>query len=57
MSANTAIDIVLASAPGFQSLLEAAKTEPTTLFDNRPTWDNQGSAFDNRPTWDNWNKK
>ncbi|WP_236240515.1 multiple cyclophane-containing RiPP AmcA [Streptomyces sp. CC228A] len=72
MSANTAPDataLVMDSAPGFTSLLEAAGaaalprwqnvlTPPLAAgFDNRPTWDNPTPAFDNRPSWDNWKNK
>ncbi|WP_328300042.1 hypothetical protein OG389_21190 [Streptomyces sp. NBC_00435] len=57
MLANTATDLVLDSAEGFQSLLEAAGSQIISTFDNRPTWDNPTPAFDNRPTWDDWSKK
>ncbi|MFE2167835.1 multiple cyclophane-containing RiPP AmcA [Streptomyces sp. NPDC059447] len=62
---NDATTLVMDSAPGFQSLLEAAGTSaaarwenfPTidnTEFDNNPTYSTQPlAAFDNRPTWDN----
>ncbi|MFF3098110.1 multiple cyclophane-containing RiPP AmcA [Streptomyces cyaneofuscatus] len=73
MSANVAPDataLVMDSAPGFASLLEAVGTmavarrenawtgqHVTGTFDNRPTWDNPTPTFDNRPTWDNWKNK
>ncbi|MFE3582259.1 multiple cyclophane-containing RiPP AmcA [Streptomyces vinaceus] len=68
MSAITAPDataLVMDSAEGFASLLEAAGTSPVhrwenfptfdnTEFDNKPTYSTQPlAAFDNRPTWDN----
>ncbi|MFD7015855.1 multiple cyclophane-containing RiPP AmcA [Streptomyces sp. NPDC059928] len=60
MSAPTAPDataLVMDSASGFQSLLEAVGTQALAKFDNRPTWDNPTPKFDNRPTWDDWSKK
>ena len=53
----TAADLVMNSAQGFQSLLDATSTRPLATFDNRPTWDNPTPVFDNRPTWDDWGKK
>ncbi|GAA2250198.1 hypothetical protein GCM10010232_42580 [Streptomyces amakusaensis] len=61
MSVNIAPDavaLVMESAPGFASLLEAAPAQHIAgTFDNQPTWDNPTPVFDNRPTWDNWKKK
>ncbi|MFE2326019.1 multiple cyclophane-containing RiPP AmcA [Streptomyces sp. NPDC059385] len=68
MSVNIAPDattLVMDSAEGFQSLLEAAGTQSlarwenfpsfdNSEFDNKPTYSTQPlAAFDNRPTWDN----
>ncbi|WP_405978899.1 multiple cyclophane-containing RiPP AmcA [Streptomyces sp. NBC_00158] len=70
MSAATAPDataLVMDSAPGFTSLLEAAGTSSVARWENawtNATWSNQptsqaahaqpfATAFDNRPTWDN----
>ncbi|MEW2417533.1 multiple cyclophane-containing RiPP AmcA [Streptomyces sp. NPDC046866] len=68
MLAHTPTDattLVMDSARGFESLLEAAGTAPVahwenfptfdnTEFDNKPTYSAQPlAAFDNRPTWDN----
>ncbi|MFB7355977.1 multiple cyclophane-containing RiPP AmcA [Streptomyces gardneri] len=68
MLAHTPTDattLVMDSAHGFESLLEAAGSQslptwgnsPTfdiTEFDNKPTYSAQPlAAFDNRPTWDN----
>lgn len=62
MSAHMVADastLVMDSAPGFTSLLEAAGTRAVARwenawsnsdFDNQPTY---ASGFDNRPTWDN----
>ncbi|MCX2180840.1 hypothetical protein KV205_09900 [Streptomyces sp. SKN60] len=57
MPPNTARELVMHSAEGFRSLLEAAGSQAVARFDNRPTWDNPTPTFDNRPTWDNWNQK
>lgn len=61
MSANIAPDataLVMDSAPGYTSLLEAAGAAAlSSTFDNQPTWDNPTPVFDNRPTWDNWKNK
>ncbi|AXE27139.1 hypothetical protein C0216_30315 [Streptomyces globosus] len=61
MSAHTAPDattLVMDSAPGFTSLLEAAGTAAIARWGN--TWSNadfenylSATTFDNRPTWDN----
>ncbi|MEU3598904.1 multiple cyclophane-containing RiPP AmcA [Streptomyces sp. NPDC006798] len=57
-TAPDAIGLVMNSAPGFASLLEAGPAPRNSgPFDNRPTWDNPTPVFDNRPTWDNWKKK
>ncbi|MFD9621862.1 multiple cyclophane-containing RiPP AmcA [Streptomyces virginiae] len=68
MSASTATDataLVMDSAPGFASLLEAAGSQEVARWENtwtNATWGNQPTsqtaqplvhAFDNRPTWDN----
>ncbi|MEV6731005.1 MULTISPECIES: multiple cyclophane-containing RiPP AmcA [unclassified Streptomyces] len=63
MSANTATDattLVMDSAPGFTSLLEAAGSQAVARWGNawsNADFDNQVTAatFDNRPTWDNPN--
>ncbi|MFE6101005.1 multiple cyclophane-containing RiPP AmcA [Streptomyces laurentii] len=57
MPPNTANELVMNSAQGFRSLLEAVRPHAVSTFDNRPTWDNPTPVFDNRPTWDNWSKK
>ncbi|MEU9000536.1 multiple cyclophane-containing RiPP AmcA [Streptomyces sp. NPDC048551] len=65
MSANTPADataLVMDSAEGFTSLLEAVGTAAVRRWENNwtnATWGNQRTgaqqlaAFDNRPTWDN----
>ncbi|MFJ5738289.1 hypothetical protein [Streptomyces microflavus] len=74
MSANVAPDataLVMDSAPGYASLLEAVGT--TTLAGRVNAWTNAdrgyrpateathaqlvAGTFDNRPTWDNWKNK
>ncbi|MER5929403.1 multiple cyclophane-containing RiPP AmcA [Streptomyces sp. NPDC002054] len=68
MSAHTAPDattLVMDSAPGFTSLLEAAGSQVVARWENAWTtavWNNQSAfqtatTFDNRPTWDNWKNK
>ncbi|MFJ7204495.1 multiple cyclophane-containing RiPP AmcA [Streptomyces sp. NPDC098789] len=65
MSATTAPDataLVVDSAEGFASLLEAAGTAAIPRWENtwtNATWSNRPTSiqplagFDNRPTWDN----
>ncbi|MCY0947509.1 multiple cyclophane-containing RiPP AmcA [Streptomyces antarcticus] len=67
MSALTdpdAATLVMDSAPGFTSLLEAAGSQVVARWENAWTntvWNNQptsqalpfATTFDNRPTWDN----
>ncbi|MFD3677915.1 multiple cyclophane-containing RiPP AmcA [Streptomyces sp. NPDC058613] len=72
MSALTAPDaatLVMDSAPGFTSLLEATGSQVVARWENAWTntvWNNQptsqaahalpfATTFDNRPTWDNPN--
>ncbi|MCX4696377.1 multiple cyclophane-containing RiPP AmcA [Streptomyces sp. NBC_01408] len=66
MSAHTAPDaatLVMDSAPGFTSLLEAAGSQGVARWENAWTnavWNNRptsqtAATFDNRPTWDNPN--
>lgn len=69
MSVHTPTDaatLVMDSAEGFESLLDAAGTAAVARWENawtNATWSNQPTseaaqakppaAFDNRPTWDN----